>query len=122
MSATTLINANANITYIITVVFPHDGEEFEGVIYSDGYIDMGVWGSTPDGDEYDYRYPSSIKEEIRNGLNPAKERAFAYAASAALVPIGRPGWWYSRKERDAMGLSPEAGDLMAKLVIDWADL
>ena len=121
MNAT--VNATSStVTPVVTIAFTYDGEEFEGVTYSDGYIDMHVWGTTPDGDEYDYSHPSSIKEEIRNDLNPAKERAFAYAASVALVPIGRPGWWYSRKERDAMGLSPEAGDLMAKLVIDWADL
>ena len=120
------MNAPRNLTNtantVTTIAFTYDGEEFEGVLYTDGYIDMHVWGSTPDGDEYDYRYPSSIKEEICNDMNPAKERAFAYAAATALVPLGRPGWWYSRKERDEMGLDPAIGDLMAQIIIDWADL
>ena len=117
MSAT-----NTASTVVVTIAFAYNGEDFEGTLYSDGYLDMGVWGVTPDGEAYDYRYPSSLKKEIINDLTPAKERAFAYAAAEALVPVGRPGWWYSRKARDAMGLSPEAGDLMAQIVIDWADL
>ena len=123
MNATnTTTNATA-IAVVTTIHFLHEGEDYEGVLYTDGYIDTHVWGTTPDGDEYDYRYPSSVEKEMAGSFEPgSKERAFAYAAAEALVPVGRPGWWYSRSARDEMGLDPDAGDLMAQIVIDWADL
>ena len=116
------MNATNTITLVANVTFSDNGEDFEAGIYSDGYIEMWVWGAS-NGIDYDYRHPSSIKEEMEGSFEPgSRERKFAYAAAAALVSIGRSGWWYSRSARDEMGLDPEAGDLMARIVIDWADL
>ena len=115
------MSTNNTITLVANIYFSHSGEDFEASVYSDGYIDMHVWGCTSDGINYDYRHHSSISNEMEGSFDPgSRERTFAYAAAATLVPIGRPGWWYSRSERDAMGLDPEVGDLMARIVIDWA--
>ncbi len=105
------------IAAVATFAFSHGGE-VKAIIYTNGKVTTHVCGRSPDGGRSNF---SSLGEVLSGSFEPGSfERAFAYAAAYALLPAGRPGWWYSRKARDLMGWEEEAGDLMAGLVIDWA--